>query len=128
MTESKWADWLFWLTMNTYFEAMGEPREGQIAICHVVLNRAQRRKQSVEEVIRADKQFSWYNGGEVPAVKYPVALIKCSESVLDCFGERMMGKNLFGSDHYFNPHVVRPSWAAAMTRTCLIGNHEFYRS
>lgn len=125
---TKWIDWLFWLTMNLYFEARGEEHEGRVAICHVVLNRAQRRKQTVEEVIRAEKQFSWYNGGEVPIIKEPIELIKCADAVVACFGERMMGKNLFGADHYFNPSIVRPPWAAKMARTCMVGGHEFYRS
>lgn len=128
MTEKPWVEWLFWLTINLYFEARGESHEGRIAICHVVLNRAHRRNQTVEQVIRAAKQFSWYNGGEVPAIKYPMELIKCASSVVAAFGERLQGKNLFGSDHYFNPSIVRPPWAAKMTRTCTVGNHEFYRS
>lgn len=128
MVNTPWIEWLFWLTMNLYFESMGEPAEGQIAICHVVINRARLRGQTVEEVIRASQQFSWYNGGSVPAIKYPMELIKCASSVMAAFGERMQGKTLWGSDHYFNPNEVRPSWAASMTRTCNIGDHEFYRS
>jgi len=123
-----WIEWLFWLTMNLYFEARGEPKEGQVAICHVVMNRASRRGQTVEQVIRAAKQFSWYNVGTVPAVTEPMELIECAASVMAAFGERLQGKTLWGSDHYFNPDIVRPSWAATMARTCSVGNHEFYRS
>ncbi|MFA5429122.1 MAG: cell wall hydrolase [Sulfurimonas sp.] len=128
MVNTQWIEWLFWLTINLYFEARGESREGQVAICHVVLNRAARRGQSVDTVIRASKQFSWYNEGIVPMITEPTELIKCAASVMAAFGERMQGKTLWGSDHYFNPNVVRPPWAAKMARTCLIGNHEFYRS
>jgi len=125
---AKWIDWLFWLTINLYFEARGESNEGRIAICHVVLNRAQRRKQDVEEVIRASQQFSWYNGGSIPAIKSPQEMIKCAVSVVDAFAERLTGFTLHGADHYFNPSVVRPPWAASMALVKKIGNHEFYRS
>ena len=40
---------LFWLTINLYHEARGEPFEGMKAVCHVVLNRAERRKMPVKE-------------------------------------------------------------------------------
>lgn len=128
MINAPWAEWLFWLTVNLYFEARGEPIEGKVAICHVVMNRATQRGQSVEQVIRAEKQFSWYNGGEVPPINEPLELIECNQAVMAAFGERLQGKNLFGSNHYFNPSIVRPAWAAKMTRTCAVGNHEFYRS
>lgn len=33
-----------------------------------------------------------------------------------------------GADHYFNPNIVRPTWAQAFTYTVRIDHHVFYRS
>ena len=123
-----WANWIFWLTMNLYFEARGESLEGKVAVCHVVMNRTVKRRKSVEEVIRESQQFSWYNGNVVPPVYQPMELIRCIEALFVFFGERMRGLNLSGADHYFNPYLVLPSWAKSMVKIGLIGNHEFYRS
>ncbi len=63
---------IFWLAVNAYHEARGEPFSGQKAVCHVVLNRASLRKQTVKEVILAPFQFSWHNGGIFPPIDdYP---------------------------------------------------------
>jgi len=32
-----------------------------------------------------------------------------------------------GADHYFNHNLVNPSWAVAMTKTKVIGNHSFFK-
>ena len=118
----------FWLAVNIYHEARGEYHEGMVAVGHVVLNRAEKKKKSAEEVILQSMQFSWHNGNVFPVIKDYESFIRCQVATDDVIAERLNGETLSGSDHYFNPSIVLPSWAKKMTLIKRIGNHDFYRS
>jgi len=121
---------LYWLGLNTYHEARGELTEGQIAVCHVVLNRVITRNKTVKEIILAPSQFSWTIGTSFPEqskILDSESFRKCIISAANCIQERSLGHCLQGADHYFNPNVVLPSWTKSMTFVRKIGNHSFYR-
>ena len=59
---------IFWLAMNIYHEARGEQLAGQVAVGHVVLNRAERQGKPVKDIVLAPYQFSWANGDARPSV------------------------------------------------------------
>lgn len=119
---------IFWLAVNIYHEARGEPLEGQIAIGHVCWNRAIKAGASLKDVILKPFQFSWHNGNAYPPIKNYDALQSCLNVSLKIVNERMEGKDLWRSDHYYNPAKANPSWADKMTFIKRIGNHDFYRS
>ena len=118
---------IFWLAMNLYHEARGEPISGQVAVAHVVLNRAKTRGLTVKEVVLQRKQFSWANDGARPAVAEYEALLQCFESAMIALNERLEGKTLKNADHY-HAKSVSPSWARSMKVVAEIGDHIFYRS
>ena len=117
----------FYLAINDYHEARGEPIEGRIAIGHIVLNRCLKHGVSVKDVILKPWQFSWHNHNSYPAITDMVALQKSLEIPDMVINERLSGKDLWRADHYFNPSIALPSWAEKMTFIKRIGNHDFYR-
>ena len=111
-----------WLALTVYHEARGEPDLGQLAVAHVVLNRADNRNLSVREVVLQDKQFSCYNEG----VRLPQdwkAFYKAMENVTIAIQGHDFTE---GATHY---HEVRvsPYWTGKMEFVGQIGNHKFYR-
>lgn len=118
---------ILWLALNIYHEARGEPVEGQKAVAKVTLTRAIRRKQSVEQVILAPRQFSWTHDG---TPDYPTdyrVFFRCCESAHAAITEYMNGQTLEMADHYFNHNLVNPSWASGMKIIKIIGNHTFLK-
>jgi len=119
---------LYWIALCLYHECRGEPQEGQIAVAHVIMNRAIKRGKSVKEIIQQPKQFSWLNDGRPDDVVDHDAFVLCMESVVLARNERLEGKNFFGADHYFADYIDQPSWAKNMTFIRKVGRHLFYRS
>ena len=118
---------LVWLAFCIYFEAMGEPAEGRVAVGHVIMNRVEKSGTSVKDVVVKPWQFSWLNSGR-PAIKDYESFVACCRSAIECLEQRMDGKDLFGADHYFNPAKANPSWARKMKFVAEIGGHKFFRS
>lgn len=121
---------IFWLAMNLYHEARGESVAGQVAVAHVVINRAQKRGKSLKEIILQPYQFSWANSGARPSVDEYEAMLQCFESAAIALNERLEGKNFKGADHYHEKHMKPfPKWATApsMKLIATVGNHIFYK-
>ena len=118
---------LVWLSMCIYFEAMGEPKVGQVAVGHVIMNRVEKSGTSVKDVVTKPWQFSWLNTGRPPIKDYK-AFIECVDSAVECLRQRLDGKDLWGADHYFNPEKANPSWQKSMQVVGTIGNHIFFKS
>ena len=119
----------FWATVCVYHEAQGEPIEGQIAVAQVIMNRAIKRRQSVQEVITADKQFSWYDGHEEPPIQYYTEFMSAMKAVGMAMLQRLGGNTLHGANLYYNPEEADPYWSH-LKRVKLIaniGNHRFMR-
>ncbi len=120
-------DSTFWLAINLYHEARGEPTEGQKAVCKVVLNRAKKRCLSVKDVVLQPMQFSWHNDNKFPPIKDYESFKKCFDIAFDSIVDHLEGNDLKGADHYFADYIVQPRWASNMTFICKIGAHLFYR-
>ena len=116
-----------WMTLCIYHEARGEPIDGKIAVCHVILNRAYSRGLSVKQIILQPYQFSWANGNARPPIKDYDSLEECADAVDACLLERSRGEYFSHADHYFSDTINPPSWAKNMTLVEKIGHHSFYR-
>ena len=117
-----------YVALCVYFEARGEPLLGKIAVAQVILNRAEKRKISVKEVIFQPYQFSWVvQGKRIPPINDWSAFLRCCYAVKKALDERLEGKTLDHADHYHADYVA-PSWAKEMKVIKQIGRHIFYRS
>lgn len=121
-------------------EADSESREGQLAVASVIMNRvnAKRARQfgvGIKGVILKPWQFSCWNDNNLSAKQYAQKMFKVNrtngtynywidniKSVID--GNSNDPTN--GALYYFNPKLVKPSWAKKFRHLCTIGNHTFY--
>ena len=115
------------LAAGVYFESKSEPLAGQLAVGHVIANRANskgRFPSSYCGVLLQRGQFSFVRGGRWPAVnrssmqwKNAVAIARIVDQDLH---DSTVGKALF-----FHAKRVSPRWR--LTRVGAVGNHVFYR-
>ena len=119
---------LFWLTINIYHEARGEPFEGMVAVGHVTLNRVLKENKSVKDVVKRHYQFSWYDVKNEPAINDNSSFIKCMKAAAKVTEERLEGKSMQDADHYFADYIPVPDWAVKMKFINKIGHHLFYKS
>jgi spore germination cell wall hydrolase CwlJ-like protein len=109
-----------------YFEAKGEPLQGQLSVAEVILNRARsgRFPASVCGVVKQRGQFSFIRGGRFPAIartslawKRAVAIAHIAvQDLADGPAPRAL---------FFHAKRVSPRWR--LTRVAAVGNHIFYR-
>lgn len=107
-------------------EGYAEGPEGMRRIAETILNRAEQRGMSPAEVVRQRAQYTGYeNPG--PAARQAQAL-PTARSAAQAAWLQAQGPDdpTGGANHYFNPNIVTPSWASAMTPTGQYGNHAFY--
>ena len=117
-----------YLAFCIYFEAMGEPKAGQVAVGHVIMNRVEKSGTSVKDVVNKPWQFSWLNNGSRPSIKDYNAFIECVDSAVECLRQRLDGKDLWGADHYFNPKKADPKWNFDKLKLIgSIGDHKFFK-
>jgi N-acetylmuramoyl-L-alanine amidase len=115
------------LASAVYFEAKGEPLQGQLSVAEVVLNRARsgRFPASVCGVVKQRGQFSFVRGGRLPAVRRDSAAWRKAVAVAhiarEDLAEGSAPKALF-----FHARRVSPRWSR-VTRVAAVGNHVFYR-
>jgi N-acetylmuramoyl-L-alanine amidase len=109
-----------------YFEAKSESLQGQLAVGHVIANRAAsgRFPASYCGVVFQRSQFSFVRGRSLPYIPHAsqdwqdaVAIAKIVDQQLK---PSPMGKALF-----FHARRVSPGWR--LTRVGTLGNHVFYR-
>lgn len=109
-----------------YFEAKGEPLNGQLSVAEVILNRARsgRFPASACGVVKQRGQFSFIRSGRFPAIaraslawKRAVAIAHIAVQDL---ADGPAPKALF-----FHARRVSPRWR--LTRVAAVGNHIFYR-
>ena len=113
------------LAKNIYYEARGEPVEGQIAVAQVTLNRVRSGTfgSSICKVVYAKNQFSWtldkrkkINSNKEWDASKALAL------------EVLNGKSHIPNFNalYFHTKHIRPRWARTKTKVTIIANHIFY--
>lgn len=115
------------LASTIYFEARGEPLEGQLAVAEVVLNRARsgRYPSTICGVVRQPAQFSYVRRGVIPRAdpnceewRRAVAIARIAEA-----GEtRLLPENVL----WYHANYVSPGWGRRLARNTRIGLHIFY--
>ncbi len=121
------------LAMNIYHEARGEPREGKLAVGHVVLNRLEdsRFPDTVCGVIKHGGerrlnrcQFSWWCDGKSDMPKefdaWQEATVLARDVLLGGTEDNTDGSKWYHADY------VTPSWSTRLMKTAEIGTHIFY--
>lgn len=120
----------FLLAMSMWREAQGEGAEGMRAVGHAIANEVHSTHLNWDSVIAKKWYISsmtatgdsnltkWPNYGDKPFV----IAMQLAEGIY----EGSDADNTEGAQHYFNPHIVLPSWARTMVKTVTIGNHVFY--
>ncbi len=122
------------LAQAVYFEARGEPYEGQLAVAQVVLNRVQDERYPgnicavvcENETWRHRCQFSFACDGRSDQPKNLAAWIDALKTArLASTGH--LRDLTYASTHY-HAEYVNPKWAVRFQRTVKIGRHAFYRN
>lgn len=115
---------LLCLATAIYFEARGEPTEGQYAVATVVMNRVEdhRYPDTVCEVVFESKQFSFTHDGKSDKLPVNNAAKKSKEVAEDVLNNV---KYPTTATHY---HTVEsdPKWNKSFKKDFTIGRHVFY--
>lgn len=124
---------LLCLALNAYYEARGEPIEGQIAVGQVAIRRAGGDLSRVCREIYRPHQFSWTatrpRGSALPHRADPAwvrARHAARVAALWAMGAPGLHDYSAGATHYHADHV-RPYWARRLDRVASVGAHHFYR-
>ncbi|UCH74313.1 MAG: cell wall hydrolase [Rhodospirillales bacterium] len=121
------------LALNVYFEARGEPYEGQVAVAHVVMNRAEDRRFPgyVCGVVQQggkdshDCQFSWWCD-RLDDEPTHMADWELAKQVAHRVYWGDVADPTEGALWYHATHV-RAYWRGQYQKSRTIGNHVFYR-
>jgi hypothetical protein len=117
------------LATAVYFESMGEPLEGQLAVANVVINRARsgRYPTSWCGVVKQKAQFSFVRAGHFPRVDTGCEAWARAQAIA-----RIAALNLTSALPqdvlWYHADYVAPRWRNNLQRVEKIGAHIFYRS
>lgn len=116
------------LATAIFFEARGEPYDGQLAVGQVIRNRVESTKfpDSVCQVIEQHKQFSFTHDGKSDNMfdyDEPEAWIASLSAATEVLSGNV--DLVPTSTHYHTP-AVSPKWSKVLLKDGQIGNHIFY--
>ncbi len=113
------------LAAGVYFESNGEPLEGQLAVAHVILNRAAsgRFADTPCGVLTQRGQFSFVRGGDVPTP--PAGRSWRTAQAVARVAMTGSWQNPAPGAMYFHATRAAPGWNR--TRVAQLGHHIFYR-
>ena len=116
------------LAQAVYFEARGDPIEGQLAVAEVVINRAKSGlyPDNFCDVVTQPSQFSFVHHGRIPAADESSAAWQRAEAVAQ-IAQQNLWQSKAADALYFHATYVRPSWAHQKVQLAQIDTHIFYR-
>lgn len=120
-------------SMTVYMEGSGEPKEGQIAIAHVLLNRLKnpnRYGHSLAEVCLKALQFSCWNTLDPNRLRVARATEAQLAPFIAIVNDAIDGDTTDptgGATHYVALSLQdKPSWTKQVAPTATIGGQEFF--
>jgi len=117
------------LATAVYFESMGEPLEGQLAVANVVINRAKSGLYPTSwcGVVKQKAQFSFVRAGHFPRINTACEAWAKAQSIA-----RIAALNLTTALPqdvlWYHADYVAPRWRNNLRRVEKIGAHIFYRA
>lgn len=121
------------LAENIYFEAAKEPRDGQIAVAFVTLNRVKSGRfpdsicKVVKQKVNSTCQFSWYCEERRHLTRHTNSLYNRVHELATYFyinHDRLEDPSRGAL--FYHADYVNPKWPN-MIRTAVIGRHIFYQ-
>jgi spore germination cell wall hydrolase CwlJ-like protein len=117
------------LATAVYFEARGESLEGQLAVAHVVMNRATSGRYPPDwcSVVKQPAQFSFVRHGEFPQADTNSEAWKKAEAIAELAASNIVPS--VGTDVlWYHADYVAPAWRHNLQEVEQIGAHIFYRA
>jgi hypothetical protein len=117
------------LATAVYFESMGEPLEGQLAVAQVVINRAKSGLYPASwcGVVKQKAQFSFVRGGRFPRIDPGCQAWRKAQAIARIAGSAM-AQVLPNDVLWYHADYVAPGWGRRLARFEKIGAHIFYRA
>ena len=120
------------LARTIYFEAGNQSYNGKVAVGSVVMNRVNdvRYPNTICEVVKQYKQFSWYSDGkpDKPWKNSPAwkdSNLAAKEVLCGCGNKAVVFDD--SSVQYYHADYVNPRWAKQLKRVAKIDEHIFYK-
>ncbi|MCB2066902.1 MAG: cell wall hydrolase [Erythrobacter sp.] len=116
------------LAEAVYFEARGEPLDGQLAVARVIVNRAESSQFPDDYcgVVTQRGQFSFVRGGHIPTPNLGSAAWDSARAIAR-IAHRDLWQSAAADSLFFHATRVRPAWAGRRIARATIENHVFYR-
>ena len=104
-------------------EAGNQPFIGKVAVGMVILERVKDRRwpDTIRGVILQPMQFSCWNFHDPD--REPVSMSQDSWAAVDLCLSGLVAPT--GYNHYWNPKLCNPSWAASLKERIAVGDHVF---
>jgi spore germination cell wall hydrolase CwlJ-like protein len=121
------------LAQAIYFEARGEPIEGQVAVAQVVMNRLSDRRfpRTICGVVYQNEtrrhrcQFSFACDGKSDTPRNGIAWMRAK--YIASLALNGMLENVVGDSTHYHATYTNPVWASDLDPTIVVGRHKFYR-
>jgi spore germination cell wall hydrolase CwlJ-like protein len=116
------------LAQAIYFEARGEPLDGQLAVGAVIVNRTSSGRYPSDycSVVTQRGQFSFVRGGRIPSPDESSPAWTRARAIAQ-IAHQDLWQSPAGEALFFHARYVRPGWARSKVQLATIDSHIFYR-
>ena len=131
------------LAENMYFEALGQPMEGLVAVALVTYNRvkAEEFPDTLCDVIKQANyhnlhgkmvlsinfcQFSWYCDGKEDVITNRREYDRIYDLAREFYISKDFNLDITDGALFYHANYVSPSWSKTFSKTTEIGDHLFY--
>jgi spore germination cell wall hydrolase CwlJ-like protein len=116
------------LAQAIYFEARGEPLDGQLAVGAVIVNRTNSDRYPGDycSVVTQPGQFSFVRRGRIPSPDESSLAWTRAKAVAQ-IAHQDLWDSAAGDALFFHARYVRPGWARHKVQLAAIDSHIFYR-
>lgn len=116
------------LAQAIYFEARGEPLDGQLAVGAVIVNRTNSDRYPADycSVVTQRGQFSFVRHGRIPSPDEGSTAWVRAKAIAQ-IAHQDLWDSAAGDALFFHARYVRPGWARSKVQLATIDSHIFYR-